>query len=227
MSDARIAALVCEGHTDVPVLKRAIQTLWPSVEEVLCLQPELDEMERAKGPAGWTQVQSWCEQNRSRLDDVLAPDIGDKIDLLVVAIDVDIAIDAGIADPPQEVGAYESTRLRRTIQGWLTAPGRRKLPAEVVISTPVMAIEAWVIAALFPKEGAPEQIQNGAAWLVENRKLRLSLKDGKPWKELHRYRDFAQRVAQRLSHVRRVCPEAERTSLAIEQRRDQVEGKKP
>lgn len=227
MSDARIAALVCEGHTDVPVLKRTIQTLWPSVEEVLCLQPELDEMERAKGPAGWTQVQSWCEQNCSRLGDVLAPDIGDKIDLLVVAVDVDIAIDAGIADPPQEVGGYESTRLRNTITGWLRAPGRRKLPAEVVISTPVMAIEAWVIAALFPKERAPEQIRDGARWLVDKQKLRPSPKDGKPWKDLRLYKPYAERVAQTLPHVRAVCPEADRTSSAIEQRRARVEGKRP
>jgi hypothetical protein len=32
----------------------------------------------------------------------------------------------------------------------------------VVISTPVMAIEAWVIAALLPKERAPERIADGA-----------------------------------------------------------------
>ncbi len=223
MSD-RIAALVCEGQTDVPILKKMVQTLWPSIQEVRSLQPELDELDRAKGPAGWTQVQTWCERNAAALDDVLAPLLGDPIDLLVVAVDVDIAIDAGIADPPQEVGGYESTRLRRTLEGWLKAPRRRRLPRAVVVSTPVMAVEAWVIAALFPKERAPEQIADPAGWLVEKNKLRLSLKDGKPWKELYRYRAFAPQVASRWGHVRKVCDEAERVSLAVEQRRKQVEG---
>lgn len=226
MSDSHVAALVCEGQTDVPILRRMIQALWPSVQEVLTLQPQLDEMDRAKGPAGWTQVQSWCEQNASTLDDVLEPDIGDPIDLLVVAVDVDIAIAAGIADPPQEVGGYESTRLRRTVEKWLKAGNRRKLPAAVVVSTPVMAIEAWVIAALFPKERAPEQITEPAQWLVDAGKLRLSPRDGKPWKELHRYRNFAEHVASKLSHVRKSCSEAERTSHAIEERQKQVAGAK-
>jgi len=223
MSDAHVAALVCEGQTDVPILRKMIQALWPSIEEIHSLQPALDEMERAKGPAGWTQVRAWCEQNASMLDDVLDPDIGDPIDLLVVAVDVDIAIDAGIADPPQQVGSYESTRLRTTVEGWLKAEKRRKLPAAIVVSTPVMAIEAWVIAALFPRERAPEQIADSAQWLVDKGKLRLSPKEGKPWKELHRYRDFALRIANKLPHVRTACAEAERTSHAIETRRKQIE----
>ncbi len=45
MSD-RIAALVCEGQTDVPILKKMVQTLWPSIQEVRSLQPELDELDR-------------------------------------------------------------------------------------------------------------------------------------------------------------------------------------
>jgi len=224
MSEARVAALVCEGQTDVPVLRSMIQSLWPSIQEVRSLQPELDEMDRAKGPAGWTQVQTWCQRNAATLDEVIDPFVGDPIDLLVVAVDVDIAIDAGIADPPQEIGGYESTRLRKTLVGWLTAPKRRKLPAALVVSTPVMAIETWVIAALFPKERSPEQIPDPARWLVEKKKLRLSPKDGKPWKELHRYREFAQQLGGRLPHVRKSCPEAQRTSLAIEERRRQVEG---
>lgn len=226
MSDSHVAALVCEGHTDVPILRGVIQSLWPSIADVRSLQPELDEMERAKGPAGWTQVESWCEQNASNLADVLDPEIGDPIDLLVVAVDVDIAIAAGIADPPQEVGGYESTRLRRTVEGWLKAGNRRKLPAAVVVSTPVMAIEAWVIAALFPKQRAPEQITNPAQWLVDNGKLRVSPKDGKPWKELHRYRSFAESIAGKLSHIRKSCPEGERTSQAVEARRKHLDGGK-
>ncbi|HEX7602383.1 MAG TPA: hypothetical protein VF316_12295, partial [Polyangiaceae bacterium] len=101
-------------------------------------------------------------------------------------------------------------------------PGAR-LPAPVLLSTPVTAIEAWIIAALFPREARPERIADPASWLVEKKKLRISPSDGKPWKELHRYRDFAPTVAGKLTRVRKACAEADRTFLAIERRRSEVE----
>lgn len=217
MSSPRIAALVCEGQTDVPILRAAIQAVWPEVEEVRCLQPELDETDRARGPAGWTQVRTWCERHSGpALNDVLDPDIGNPIDLLLVAIDVDIAIEAGIADPPKHVGAYETTRLRRKVSGWLFGTGPQK--REVIISTPVMAIESWIIAALFSQQSRPENISDPAEWLVNKKKLQRSPGDGRPWKELHRYNDFARSVASRISRVRGRCPEANRTLSAVERR---------
>jgi len=223
MSEPRVAALVCEGQTDIPIFRAAIQEVWPGLEEVRCLQPEVDEMDRAKRPAGWTQVKAWCQEHAGDLEEVLDPDIGDRIDLLVIAMDVDIAIQAGIADPPVDVGAYESSRLRDTLASWLRTQTRTHIPSAVVFSTPVMAIEAWIIAALFPKQKAPEQIVDPAAWLVTKAKLRTSALDGKPWKELHKYKAFAPVVASKLKRVRQVCSEAERTLHLVEQRRAQVE----
>jgi hypothetical protein len=223
MSDPRVAALVCEGQTDVPILRAIIQELWPSVDDVRSLQPELDEMGRTTGRAGWSEVRTWCEQHVDDLDDVLAPFVGDPIDLLLVVVDVDIAIEAGIADPPQAVGRYESKRLRDTLQAWLTPNRRTKLPQQVVFSTPVMAIEAWVIAAYFRRERHPEQVPEPASFLVQKKKLRSSPKDGRPWKELHRYQEFAARIAAGLPRVRKSCPEADRTCLVIEQRRRSIE----
>ena len=219
MSKFHVAALVCEGQTDVPILRAMIQEAWPEVEDIRCLQPELDEMDRAKGPAGWSQVKTWCETHAGRLKELLNPDLGDPIDLLLVAIDLDIAVAAGIADPPREPGRYETTRLRTTMASWLKVKEQAKLPHVIVLSSPVMAIEAWVVAALFPRESSPESIRDPAAWLVEKKKLRLSPRDGKPWKELHRYRAFASKVATKLTRVRKVCTEAERTFRAVEQRR--------
>jgi hypothetical protein len=222
MSKPRIAALVCEGQTDVPILRALLQEVWPELEEVRCLQPELDETDRAKGPSGWTHVKAWCEAHADDLGEVLDPDVGDRIDLLVIAIDVDIALAAKIADPPRAVGLYETKRLRDTMGGWLVAAKRKGLPAGVILSTPVMAVEAWIVAALFPKENAPEAIHDPASWLVARGKLRLGKTDGKPWKELHRYRDFAATVAHRVQRVRSKCVEAHRTLLAVEQRRSDL-----
>jgi hypothetical protein len=60
---------------------------------------------------------------------------------------------------------------------------------------------------------------------VERRKLRPSPKDGKPWKELHRYKAFAAQVGGSLPRIRRACPEAERGGAAIERRRDAGEAR--
>jgi hypothetical protein len=225
MSD-RIAGVVCEGQTDFPVLEAIIFKLWPEVSEVRALQPELDDEGRARRPAGWTQVRAWCEQNADSLDELLdAPLIGDPLDLLVVAIDVDIAVDANVADPPKQVGAYETKRLHDVIRQWLQGEGRRAPPAKIVITTPVRAIEAWIIAALFPKQKGVERIANTAEFLVHKKKLRRG-RDGKPWKELHLYRGdggFGQRVARSTAHVRKACTEAERTFRAIERLRGATE----
>ena len=223
MSEPRVAALVCEGQTDVPILRAAIQEVWPELEEVRCLQPELDETDRAKGPAGWSQVKAWCEAHATDLDDVLDPDIGGPIDLLIIAIDVDVAIEAGIANPPKGVGAYETTRLRKAMLGWFQESTRRHLPPAVVFSTPVMSVESWIIAALYRNEKNPEAIGDPAKWLASKKKLRNG-KDGKPWKELYLYQEFAPVVARRLKQVRKSCSEAERTLRLVEQRREALEG---
>jgi hypothetical protein len=86
-----------------------------------------------------------------------------------------------------------------------------------------MAIEAWILAALFPREKAPERIRDPAGWLVKKGKLRSSPSDGKPWKELHLYLDAFQRmVGVRLAKVRKACAEADRTAREIERRRKDV-----
>jgi hypothetical protein len=223
MSRQKVAALVCEGQTDVPILTQVLSELWPDVD-IRVLQPELDETGRVPrgGKAGWSEVRTWCQQNRRDLAEILDPPVGDPIDLLLLAVDMDIALEAKIADPPQKVGAYESPRLRATVASWLTAGNSSKVPAQVMVSTPVFAIEAWIIAALFPRERSPERVPDPARYLVKKRKLRESPRDGSPWKELHRYRDFATQVARRLDRVRRACPEADRTCGEIEVRRDRA-----
>ena len=68
--------------------------------------------------------------------------MGDSIDLLLVAIDMDVALAAGIADPPRKPGGYETKRLRATMERWLTHRKGQHSLDRVVLSTPVMAIEA-------------------------------------------------------------------------------------
>ena len=112
MTEPTVAALVCEGQSDVPIFREIIHELWPSIKDVRSLQPELDEMERSRGRSGWSEVKSWCKQHDSHLDEVLNPFVGDRIDILLIAIDSDIAIEAGIADPPRPYHSGGPIRIR-------------------------------------------------------------------------------------------------------------------
>lgn len=216
MSERRIAALVCEGPTDALVLEAMIAQLWPEVTEVRTLQPETDALGKARSgtAAGWTAVRTWCKQNGGRLAAIVDPDVGNRIDLLLIALDLDIAVEAGVAQRRRLATPYDATPLCRTIKSWLTTP----IPSSVVIALPAMSVEAWVIAALYPKERSPEAIDAPAKYLVGKRKLRSSPADGKPWKSPRAYREFAKFVARRLPSIRKRCPEAERTCRKIEQR---------
>lgn len=142
---------------------------------------------------------------------------GDPIDLLVVALDVDIAIHAGIIDPPkQTLTPYVARRLCNTVKGWLRA-GDRRLPAQLVIGLPAMAVEAWIAAALFRNCQAPEQLDDPARYLAERGKL--ALVGDRPRKDIARYRRFADEVGRSLGKVRKQCPEAERLCVKIDERR--------
>ena len=220
----RTAALVCEGPTDIPLLDALIRILWPEVDNVLRLQPEVDGLDKPLPGSltGWSEVRAWCERNAPHLRSLLSGTIGDPIDLLVVALDVDIAIAAGIVDPPTKASPYEARRLCDTVKGWLRPPRTQNLPPELVIALPAMASEAWVVAALFPKEKRPEAVENPAELLVKKRKLSRKA-NGKPHKELHKYQAFGDHVAARLGSVRARCPECERLCVKIEHLRDRVE----
>ena len=123
-------------------------------------------------------------------------------------MDVDIAVAAGIEDPPTEVHPYDAQRLCRTVKAWLGDQARR-LPRELVIALPSMSIEAWVIAGLFPRESSPEQVRDPARYLARKRRLELGEND-RPIKPSQTYENFGVQVAAHLAKVRTRCPEADR-----------------
>ena len=209
----------------MPVLAAMIRKLWPEVDEVLALQPELDDTGRpaAGMTTGWSAVKAWCTQRAGALVEELDPPVGRSIDLLVIALDVDIAVHAKIINPPKQIGVYETTRLCATVKSWLVTPARTKLPEALVIALPAVALETWVIAALYSKQSSPENIDAPAEYLAAKKKLRRRA-DGKPSKYLPAYRDFGARVASNLPRVRAACSEADRFCAKVARRRAMVEG---
>ncbi|HWO23365.1 MAG TPA: hypothetical protein VNO30_31710 [Kofleriaceae bacterium] len=169
------------------------------------LQPETDALDRqvAGGRSGWSEVRTWC-QRVSSLDEYFDPDVGEPIDLLVVAVDLDIAIGAGVTKRPANLTAYDATELCKIIKSWLPEP----LPGRVVIAIPVMSTEAWILAAMFPRLTNLEAEVSPANVLVEKGKIQMG-RNG-PWKRASEYRVFAEVVANRLKRVRAECREANR-----------------
>jgi hypothetical protein len=223
----RVAGLVWEGATDVLIFERIIREVWPEIEDVLRLHPELDELDRARGSSGWTGVERWCTTHADKLSSVIDPGIGPPLDLLVVALDADVAALAGIEDPPARGSAYDTTRLCDTIKRWLTTPTRSTLPRELVIAIPAMATEAWAIAGLYPRARQPERVDAPAQYLVERGKLEWDPDPrrrarGKVRKDPARYRAIAHAIAKQLARVRSSCPEAERLCAKLERARDRA-----
>lgn len=206
----RVVGLVCEGSTDVVVLRAVIESVLGEVD-VRVLVPLVDELDRQLPgtSSGWSQVRAWCERS-SELEELFTPEIGDPLELLVIAIDLDIAIRAGLEKSPENLSGYDAKGLCDLVKGWLP----ERLPPRVIIAIPVMSIEAWVLGALFPRLPHPEHQQDPAGVLVEKGKIEMG-RSG-PWKRVAEYRSFAVAVRRNLKAVRRACAEADRFAKKLE-----------
>lgn len=213
-----VAGVVCEGHSDFAILADVIYKLWPEIEDVLLIQPILDSIGHAQGASGASGVKAWCTENSGALDAVIDPGVGPKLDLLVIAMDADAAISAGIDDPPARASAYDASRLCAKIRGWLGT-----LPPELVIAIPAMSIEAWVVGARFEKPKNPEKLLNPAKTLADKNLLEYDTRPKRGHKVVKppsTYRTFAAQVAAKLPRVRKRCDEADRFAKKVIQVRD-------
>lgn len=211
-----VVGFVCEGSTDIVVLRAVTEAILGPIDP-RALRPLVDEMDRQQAGTrtGWSEVRAWC-QSTADFADLFLPDIGDPLDLLVIAIDLDIAIDAGVEKEPENLSTYDAKSLCDIIKSWLPAP----LPGAVVIAIPVTAIEAWILAALFPKQRHPEFVKEPAASLVQKGKMEMG-RNG-PWKRVAEYKEFAALVAAKLKRVRAACGEADRFSKKVERVRRNI-----
>lgn len=205
-----VVGFVCEGSTDVVILRSVVESVLGDIDP-RTLQPETDALDRqlVGTRAGWSEVRAWCERIDS-LDEYFDPDIGEPLDLLVVAVDLDIAIRAGITKHPSNLDAYDASELCKIIKSWLPTP----LPGRVIIAIPVMAIEAWVLAATFPRLRNLESIENPAGLLVDKGKMEMG-RNG-PWKRVAEYRGFADTIVSKLKRVREMCQETSRFVTKLE-----------
>lgn len=130
--------------------------------------------------------------------------MGEPFDLLVIGIDLDIAIRAGIEKAPSNLKAYDARALCDIVKSWLPQP----VDGRVLIVIPVMAVEAWIVAAVLPRLARPELERNPAELLAKRKKIAMG--SNGPWKRVNEYREFAREVTAKLGKVRSNCNEANR-----------------
>ncbi len=225
MSDPLRVAVVAEGLTDIVVLKAALGALLENREFIATvLRPELSQGLGAGG--GWTAVYSWCRQAvKQAKGPAPANSLFEAHDLLVLHVDADVAgrrytDNSSIQNPPDDLPcecpcpppSATTDALRRVILGWVD---QRNLPSRTVLCTPSKSTETWVLAALFPDDGAASEIdlecRSNAAAVLQSKPLDQRLiRSGH--KQINKYREREAELRNAWPKVRAMCSEAERFS---------------
>ena len=167
MSEPLHIAVVVEGPTDEIVLKAILEALLPDTELVFHrLQPEgsvaFGSAPSGSTGVGWAGVYRWSRQAVSEGDGSVSGSLALlNHDLLIVHVDADVAgktyADGNIRDAPCDdlpceqpcPPPHETTNaLRAVVLNWL---GEQECPPRIVLCTPSKNIEAWVLAAICPK----------------------------------------------------------------------------
>ena len=166
MSDpVRVAAAV-EGPTDEIVLEAILKYIMGNIEfDLQILQPERSAAFESFSPSrtgfGWGGVYRWCRQSAAEGGGAVSgSSVLSNHDLLVIHVDADVAgktyASARIRDAPRQdlpcnqpcpPPSATTTALRTVVLGWL---GESHCPSQVVLCTPSMNMDAWVVASVWP-----------------------------------------------------------------------------
>jgi hypothetical protein len=197
--------LVAEGPSDWLALEELIRTVVTDVD-FLHIRPDMTLA--SKSPHGWKGVRAWCQQMGPLLESFLSGVLGLPLDLLVVHVDCSMAHNLGISHPCPPADATSNALREAVTRDWL---GRDPLPGFVVLATPSLSTDAWIVAALDrPYQGSvPLECDPNVERELVRRKL-LRLRDGEVKKPASRYQPLAERMAQKINEVCAACPEAAR-----------------
>ena len=197
--------LVAEGPSDWLALEEMIRTIEPD-SDFLHIRPDMTLV--SGSPHGWKGVRAWCREMGPILESFLVADPGLPLHLLVIHLDCTMAhnIEADRPCPPADA---TSNALREIVTGeWL---GRASLPAFVVLTTPSLSTDTWIVAALEPPYQGREPLEcdRQAERELARRRL-LRLRDGEVKKPAAKYEPLAKQMGQRVDYVCAACSEAAR-----------------
>lgn len=197
--------LVAEGPSDWLALEALILTVAPGAQ-FLHIRPDMTLASRS--PHGWKGVRAWCQTVGPVLESFLSGVPGLPLDLLVMHVDGSMAHNVG-ADRPCPPAEATASALREVVtRDWL---GRASLPGFVVLATPSMSTDAWIVAALDPPHqgDVPLECDRGIESELVRRRL-LRRRDGEVKKPAAKYQPLAQQMALKVEEVCGLCSEAAR-----------------
>ena len=167
MSDPLRVAVAVEGPTDSIVLKAIVRSLLRTTDDFVfqTLQPEgsvafgSEPVGRTGG--GWVGVYRWSRQSALEGGGLVSRSSAlSHHDVVIVQVDADVAgktyPSGGVYDAPREdlpckqpcpPPSRTTNALRSVVLNWL---GELQCPPRLVLCTPSMSIEAWVLAAVWP-----------------------------------------------------------------------------
>jgi hypothetical protein len=164
MSEPLRVALVAEGPTDKVVLRSALTSMLGGRNFIFRqLQPE-ESLPFGPIGTGWAGVHKWCRQAVARAGGALGSDVlYDFYDILILQLDADVAeetyANGNIQETVEDLPCFRpcpppaasTNPLRQVLLRWA---GETCAPPKTVLCTPSKSMEAWGVAALFPKDKA-------------------------------------------------------------------------
>ena len=218
---------VVEGPTDRLVLQAILNRLCPGHHRYFSLQPTETF---GKMGTGWKGVRRWCRETWQRkdasLDKILSGDTGPPLDLLVIHVDADIAIEHDLQDEddtpildvqqPCPPAAATAEQLRHIVIRWLNCTS---FPPRVILAIPAQDTENWTFAALFPDDDlcAREDYEctktghdhPGYRLTLRTYGQLLRRTGGRIRKPVRQYRQATPQIVAAWGRVRGICPQAE------------------
>lgn len=223
---------IVEGSTDRLLLKAIVDEICPGEHEYLDLQPaDVGESFGERG-SGWKGVRRFCFDIWQQLsDDVTNFIIDYQLDLLIIHIDADVAVEGDlqeglvsvVKDLPQPCPPITliTANLREVVAKWLNLERADQLPSRIILAIPAQDSENWVFAALFPENelcqnhdyecihGSTSQQHPAYLLTLANYGRILRRKEGKIKKSRRSYQQILPSVVSAWDKVCAVCSQAQ------------------
>ena len=217
---------VVEGPSDRLVLQAVLNRICPGEHRYFPLQPTETFGEMG---TGWKGVRRWCRQTwqipGSSLDKLLSGETGSPLDLLVIHIDAEIAVEHDLQEedetpipnvsqdcPPIQL---TTNQLKRVVECWLQ---HDHLPLQVILAIPAQDTENWTFAALFPNDAlclredyeciTNERNHPGYRLTLKKYGKLLQRSDGTIKKPKRNYEQITPRIAAEWDTVCHICSQA-------------------
>lgn len=226
--------LVCEGPTDIIVIKKIAKKISEATDSDIIIQelsPQRDATTRRYPDHGWKEVRQWCKLYGKNSDNsenhfaILARKKSWKAQLSISHADaIIIQMDTDIVEYITDLatmynGTTKQSRKRFAKNAILSWLGEDTLPSNIYLLLSTQSTETWLLAthertenifSSLPNNFDFEDIENIIELLCNLNLQYICYNDGGRIKlSKNNYASYARRIVNNLQKVRRECEEAE------------------